>query len=145
MFDQVLRSPRAPVVHQAVCEWNLPVVDPAPKAVRGLLRCRCAAARLGPLIDSPFRHEQYSLLARNHGCGSECQSVSISTSRTARCQRSSPRNPRGVARRDGLIPQHGIRLVAITPADLDATPAGRLRRNEDHDLPAIRSILRPER
>lgn len=49
------------------------------------------------------------------------------------------------ARRDELIPQHGIRLVAITPADLDATPAGRLRRNEDHDVSAIRRILRPER
>ena len=49
------------------------------------------------------------------------------------------------ARREELIPQHGVRLVVITPADLDATRAGRLRRNEDHDIPAIRRILTPER
>ena len=45
------------------------------------------------------------------------------------------------ARRDECIPQHGIRLVIVTPAELDATPAGRLRRNEDHEMPAIRRIL----
>lgn len=45
------------------------------------------------------------------------------------------------ARRDELIPRQGIRLVVITPADLDATPRGRLRRNEAHDLPAIRRLL----
>lgn len=45
------------------------------------------------------------------------------------------------ARRDELIPRQGIRLVVITPAHLDATPRGRLRRNEAHDLPAIRRIL----
>ena len=46
------------------------------------------------------------------------------------------------ARRDELIPEHGIRLVAITPADLDATPRRRLRRNSDHDLPAILELLK---
>lgn len=49
------------------------------------------------------------------------------------------------ARREELIPQHGIRLVIITPADLDATSTGRLRRNEDHDIPAIQRILSAER
>ena len=45
------------------------------------------------------------------------------------------------ARRDEFIPAHGIRLVVITPADLDATPRGRLRRNRDFDLSAIRELL----
>lgn len=45
------------------------------------------------------------------------------------------------ARRDELIPAHGIRLVIITPADLDATPRGRLRRHPEHDLPAIKRLL----
>ena len=45
------------------------------------------------------------------------------------------------ARRDRLIPAHGIRLMIITPADLDATPRGRLRRNPGHDLPTIEDLL----
>lgn len=45
------------------------------------------------------------------------------------------------ARRGLLIPQHGIRLVVIKPADLDATTRGRLRRNEPHDLPVLGRIL----
>lgn len=45
------------------------------------------------------------------------------------------------ARRDELIPAHGIRLVVITPSHLDATPRGRLRRSETADLPAIRELL----
>ena len=45
------------------------------------------------------------------------------------------------ARRDELIPGRGIRLVVVTPADLDATPRGRLRRNRDFDLSAIRELL----
>ena len=45
------------------------------------------------------------------------------------------------ARRDELIPAHGIRLVVITPADLDATLRGRLRRNLTNDLPAVRALL----
>jgi hypothetical protein len=46
------------------------------------------------------------------------------------------------ARRDELIPAQGIRLVVITPADLDATLRGRLRRSPDHDLPAIQQLLK---
>lgn len=45
------------------------------------------------------------------------------------------------ARRDCLIPQHGIRLVVIRPRDLDATSRGRLRRNEASDLAVIRRLL----
>ena len=45
-------------------------------------------------------------------------------------------------RRNQLIPTHGIRLIIITPADLDATPRGRLRRNLEHDLPAVEDLLR---
>lgn len=45
------------------------------------------------------------------------------------------------SRRDELIPAHDIQLVVITPANLDATPRGRLRRNRPHDLAAIRRLL----
>jgi len=45
------------------------------------------------------------------------------------------------ARRDELIPSRGIRLIVITPGDLDSTPRGRLRRNAEHDLRAIARIL----
>ena len=45
------------------------------------------------------------------------------------------------ARRDELIPAHGIRLVVISPADLDATPRGRLRRTRSKDLSVIARIL----
>ena len=45
------------------------------------------------------------------------------------------------ARRDELIPAHGIRLIVITPADLDATPRGRLRRKTSHDLHVIEELL----
>jgi hypothetical protein len=34
-----------------------------------------------------------------------------------------------------------MRLVVIKPSDLDATARGRLRRNMDHDLAAIRRQL----
>lgn len=47
-------------------------------------------------------------------------------------------------RREEIIPAHGIRLILIRPDDLDATARGRLRRNEAHDLPAIRRILGDE-
>lgn len=47
------------------------------------------------------------------------------------------------ARRDQLIPTHGIRLVVITPHDLDANSRGRLRRTRDRDLLAIRQLLDP--
>jgi len=46
------------------------------------------------------------------------------------------------ARRDELIPAHGIRLMVITPAHLDATSRGRLHRNSSHDLPAIHDLLK---
>ena len=45
------------------------------------------------------------------------------------------------ARREELIPAHGIRLVLITPYDLDARPNGRLRRTLENDVTAIREIL----
>lgn len=44
-------------------------------------------------------------------------------------------------RRDRLIPAHGIRLIIITPADLDATPRGKLRRNPNQDLPAVEHLI----
>ncbi|GHB88278.1 hypothetical protein GCM10010306_099080 [Streptomyces umbrinus] len=45
------------------------------------------------------------------------------------------------ARRDVEIPAHGLRLVVIHPADLDADSRGRLRRNREADLGALRVIL----
>ncbi|MFI1281299.1 hypothetical protein ACH4U5_11170 [Streptomyces sp. NPDC020858] len=45
------------------------------------------------------------------------------------------------ARRDSLIPARGLRLVVIRPADLDADSRGRLRRNRDSDLEAVRKLL----
>ncbi|MFE1230235.1 hypothetical protein [Streptomyces sp. NPDC058745] len=45
------------------------------------------------------------------------------------------------ARRDKEIPTHGLRLVVIRPADLDADSRGRLRRNEEADLVALTKLL----
>ncbi|MFD5738591.1 hypothetical protein ACFXJM_05910 [Streptomyces massasporeus] len=45
------------------------------------------------------------------------------------------------ARRDTEIPAHGLRLVVVRPADLDADGRGRLRRNEEADLAALRKVL----
>lgn len=45
------------------------------------------------------------------------------------------------ARRDAEIPAHGRRLIVIRPADLDADGRGRLRRNQEADLVALRNIL----
>jgi hypothetical protein len=45
------------------------------------------------------------------------------------------------ARRDELIPEHGIRLVVITPSHLAANSRGRLLRHREADLEAIRSLL----
>ncbi|GGL33474.1 hypothetical protein GCM10010095_18480 [Streptomyces anthocyanicus] len=45
------------------------------------------------------------------------------------------------ARRDTEIPAHGLRLIVVRPADLDADGRGRLRRNEKADLEALRKIL----
>ncbi|MFD7629916.1 hypothetical protein ACFV7Q_28510 [Streptomyces sp. NPDC059851] len=47
------------------------------------------------------------------------------------------------ARRDTEIPAHGLRLVVVRPADLDADGRGRLRRNEAADLAALERILAP--
>ncbi|MFG2629641.1 hypothetical protein [Streptomyces sp. NPDC048473] len=45
------------------------------------------------------------------------------------------------ARRDTEIPAHGLRLVAIRPADLDADSRGCLRRNPESDITALHKIL----
>ncbi|MEU9453096.1 hypothetical protein [Streptomyces sp. NPDC048277] len=45
------------------------------------------------------------------------------------------------ARRDAEIPAHGLRLIVIRPADLDADGRGRLRRNQEADLAALKRIL----
>ncbi|MFF0205826.1 hypothetical protein [Streptomyces sp. NPDC005017] len=45
------------------------------------------------------------------------------------------------ARRDTEIPAHGLRLVVIRPADLDADGRGRLRRSREADLAALRAVL----
>ncbi|GHC81867.1 hypothetical protein GCM10007079_22310 [Nocardiopsis terrae] len=45
------------------------------------------------------------------------------------------------AQRDELIPQHGLRLVVIRSADLDADARGRLHRNRASDLEAVRRFL----
>jgi hypothetical protein len=47
------------------------------------------------------------------------------------------------ARRDTEIPAHGLRLVVVRPADLDADGRGRLRRDHEADLVALRKILAP--
>lgn len=45
------------------------------------------------------------------------------------------------ARRDTEIPARGLRLVVVRPADLDADSRGRLRRNAEADIVAVRRIL----
>jgi hypothetical protein len=45
------------------------------------------------------------------------------------------------ARRDELIPAHGLRLVVIRPADFNATRRGRLKRNTVADLEAVKELL----
>lgn len=45
------------------------------------------------------------------------------------------------ARRDTEIPAQGLRLVVIRPAALDADSRGRLRRNQEADLAALKKIL----
>ncbi|MCW8100866.1 hypothetical protein [Streptomyces tauricus] len=47
-------------------------------------------------------------------------------------------------RRDTEIPAHGLRLVVVRPADLDADGRGRLRRNKKADLAALKKILAPD-
>ncbi|MEV5468541.1 hypothetical protein AB0N37_23385 [Streptomyces griseoincarnatus] len=48
------------------------------------------------------------------------------------------------ARRDTEIPAHGLRLVVVRPADLDADGRGRLRHGEEADLAALRKLLARE-
>ncbi|BFP51444.1 hypothetical protein SCMC78_12510 [Streptomyces sp. CMC78] len=45
-------------------------------------------------------------------------------------------------RRDAEIPTHGLRLVVIRPADLDADDRGNLRRNRESDLVAVQALLK---
>ncbi len=45
------------------------------------------------------------------------------------------------ALREELIPQHGIRLVIITVQDLASDSRGRLRRERDEDLLAVKRLL----
>ncbi|MEW2570424.1 hypothetical protein [Streptomyces sp. NPDC047070] len=45
------------------------------------------------------------------------------------------------ARRNVEIPAHGLRLVVVRPADLDADGRGRLRRSENADLAALKKLL----
>lgn len=45
------------------------------------------------------------------------------------------------SRRDTEIPAHGLRLVVVRPADLNADSRGRLRRNAEADIAALRRIL----
>jgi hypothetical protein len=47
------------------------------------------------------------------------------------------------ARRDTLIPQNGLMLIVIRPADLAADGSGRLRRHRESDLAAVRALLAP--
>ena len=44
-------------------------------------------------------------------------------------------------RRERQIPGHGLRLVIVTPFELDHDSRGRLRRNRDHDLRSLRTLL----
>lgn len=45
------------------------------------------------------------------------------------------------ARRDLLIPAHGLRLIVIRPSDLTADHRGGLRRHRELDLEVVRRIL----
>lgn len=44
-------------------------------------------------------------------------------------------------RREKELPKHGIRLIVVRPRDLDSDGRGRLRRNRELDLQALRAIL----
>jgi hypothetical protein len=46
-------------------------------------------------------------------------------------------------RREQMIPRHGLRLVVVKPSDLSADKRGRLRRERNRDLEALRALLRP--
>lgn len=45
-------------------------------------------------------------------------------------------------RRDTLIPEHGLTLLVVKPANLDADGRGRLRRSRDIDRDVLRTLLR---
>ena len=45
-------------------------------------------------------------------------------------------------RREAEIPAHGLRLVIVTPFDLDSDSRGRLRRSKSADREQIRALLR---
>ena len=47
-------------------------------------------------------------------------------------------------RREELVPAHGLRLVVIKPADLACDGRGRLRRDRETDLRAVRVVLAGE-
>lgn len=47
------------------------------------------------------------------------------------------------ARRDTLIPAHGLRLVVVRPSDLSSSGSGRLRRLRESDIERIRHLLSP--
>ena len=47
------------------------------------------------------------------------------------------------ARRDELIPQHGLRLVVVGSKHLCQGSSGRLARDRARDLAAVRSLLSP--
>lgn len=44
-------------------------------------------------------------------------------------------------RRRREIPNHGLRLVVVTPDDLQADGRGRLRRDREKDLPVLRTLV----
>lgn len=48
-------------------------------------------------------------------------------------------------RREEEIPNHGLRLLVIRPAQLDADGRGRLRRTREHDLSVLSALLLPFR
>jgi hypothetical protein len=45
-------------------------------------------------------------------------------------------------RRDTLVPSHGLTLLIVKPAQLDANARGRLRRHPEFDRMALQSLLR---
>jgi hypothetical protein len=46
-------------------------------------------------------------------------------------------------RKEAEIPKRALRLLIITPMQLDANRQGRLRRNREHDLRMLKSLLAP--
>jgi hypothetical protein len=48
------------------------------------------------------------------------------------------------ARRDTLIPAHGLRLVVIRPSNLSSRGNGQLRRLRESDIERVQRLLNPE-